>query len=51
MTALFQPNFDDNGKWIPTGVAINAITALTILATLWFLCEWLIRRRAARKGA
>ena len=30
---------------------INVVVALTALFAVWFLCEWLIRRRAARKGA
>ena len=33
------------------GVALNVFVLLLILLTVWFLCEWLIRRRAARKGA
>jgi len=28
----------------------NALIALSILFAVWFLCEWLIRRRDARKG-
>ena len=29
----------------------NGLIALAILFAVWFLCEWLIRRRATRKGA
>jgi len=34
-----------------TRLALNCIIAFFALASVWFLCEWLIRRRAARKGA
>jgi hypothetical protein len=35
-----------------TGLIIqNALVALGILFAVWFFCEWLIRRRAARKDA
>ncbi|HLX62998.1 MAG TPA: hypothetical protein VKX17_17135 [Planctomycetota bacterium] len=30
---------------------IDLMTAFIILTAVWFLCEWLIRWRAARKGA
>ena len=30
---------------------IDLAVALAILFTVWFLCEWLIRLRAAKKGA
>jgi len=33
------------------GTIINTVVALFILFLIWFACEWLIRRRAARKGA
>jgi|SRR5579862_5517134 len=33
-------------KW---RASIDAIIALMILLAVWFICEWLIRRRAARK--
>jgi hypothetical protein len=29
----------------------DAATAFILIASAWFLCEWLIRRRAARKDA
>jgi len=31
-------------------IALNLIIAFLILFACWFICEWLIRRRAARKG-
>jgi hypothetical protein len=31
------------------GISIDLIVAVTILFAVWFLCEWLIRRRASRK--
>jgi hypothetical protein len=31
--------------------AVDLAVALAILFAVWFLCEWLARRRAARKGA
>jgi len=30
--------------------AIDLAVTLSILSAVWFLCEWWIRRRAARKG-
>jgi len=30
--------------------AVDVFLAAFILFAVWFLCEWLIRRRAARKG-
>ncbi|HLX61449.1 MAG TPA: hypothetical protein VKX17_09225 [Planctomycetota bacterium] len=32
-------------------IIYNALIALAILFAVWLLCEWLIRRRAARNGA
>ncbi|HLX63443.1 MAG TPA: hypothetical protein VKX17_19385 [Planctomycetota bacterium] len=32
-------------------VIVDCAVSLLIIFTLWFLCEWPIRRRAARKGA
>jgi hypothetical protein len=39
--------------WIPLIIVllVDALIALGSLLVVWFLCEWLIRRRAARKGA
>ena len=34
-----------------SGVIYDFTIALTILSAVWFLCEWLISRRAARKGS
>ena len=31
-------------------IIINAIIGAAVLIAMWFLCEWLIRRRAARKS-
>ena len=31
-------------------ITFNSLFALVVIAFVWFLCEWLIRRRAARKG-
>jgi|SRR5579862_60054 len=31
-------------------ISVDVAVALAILFAVWFLCEWLIRRRAARKG-
>ncbi len=38
-------------RWAEMGCVLNGAAALFILFAVWFLCEWLIRRRAARKGA
>jgi len=35
--------------WNRTNIAMNVLVALTILFAVWFVLEWLIRRRAARK--
>jgi len=32
-------------------VGLDIIAALILLYAVWFVCEWLIRWRAARKGA
>ena len=32
-------------------IPVDLLTAIGISYSTWFLCEWLIRRRAARKGA
>ena len=32
-------------------LAVNSGVALVILFAVWLVCEWLIGRRAARKGA
>ena len=32
-------------------LVLDALISLLVIAASWFLCEWLIRRRAARKGA
>jgi len=34
----------------PISLALDAIAAILILYITWRFCEWLIRRRAARKG-
>jgi|SRR5579862_2975580 len=34
-----------------SGVAVDLAVSVAILFAVWFTCEWLIRRRAARKGA
>jgi len=39
------------GEWRTGPIIYNALVALAILFAVWFLCEWLICRRAARKGA
>lgn len=33
-----------------SAIAINLAVALSILFTIWFVCEWWIRRRAAKRG-
>jgi|SRR5579862_335837 len=38
-------------EWRTGPIIYDALIALLILFAVWFLCEWLIRRRAARKGA
>ncbi len=38
-------------QWQVAGIVTNAFVAAGILLATCFLCEWLIRRRAARKGA
>ena len=40
-----------NQRYHAQGIAINLATMLGILIAICLLCEWLIRRRAARKGA
>ena len=35
-------------RWRLDGILINSALGVTILVTVWFVCEWLIRRRAAR---
>ncbi len=42
---------DNRILWFFKPVAIDCLVAVAILFAVWFLCEWLIRRRAARKGA
>ncbi|HLX62574.1 MAG TPA: hypothetical protein VKX17_14955 [Planctomycetota bacterium] len=37
--------------WRTALIIANALIALAILFAVWFLCEWVIRRRTARKGA
>ena len=32
-------------------IAVNVVVAIAILFATWFICEWLIRRRAARKDS
>jgi len=45
-------NFSDDAyEVLRLMAALDALVALILLALVWFLCEWLIRRRAARKGA
>jgi hypothetical protein len=34
-----------------TEALVNAAIAMTLLATVYWICEWVIRRRAVRKGA
>ena len=43
----FKGKFDE--ELSGHSVFINAFTALLILTATWFLCEFLIRRRSARK--
>ena len=33
------------------GIVTDIAVACALLFSVWFFCEWLIRRRAARKGA
>ena len=40
----------DRDKIEMTGLAVDIAVALAILFAGWFMCEWWIRRRAARKG-
>ena len=39
----------DPPKWYWQGIVTNSLIALTILFAVWYLCEWLIRWRVARK--
>jgi hypothetical protein len=41
----------DGKYFLADGIIVNASVALILLAVVWFLCEWPIRRRAARKEA
>jgi hypothetical protein len=41
----------DRFEFHPKGIALNLFVLFTILFAAWLTCEWLIRRRAARKGA
>jgi len=36
--------------WRTRWTIYNSLVALAIVFSAWFLCKWLIRRRAARKG-
>ena len=36
-------------EWLPSGIAMNALTALGMLAALAIGCEWQIRRRKAKQ--
>lgn len=37
------------GTWYLSGVILNSLVAIGILVAVAFICEWLIRRREARK--
>ena len=39
------------GEFSIASAIIDLTVALLFLASVWFLCEWLIRRSAARKEA
>ena len=41
----------DRFKFYPRETSLNVVVLLIILLAVWLLCEWLIRRRAARKGS
>lgn len=41
----------DHRDWSVWEAIANALIALATLFALWFVCEWQIRRLAARKGA
>ena len=46
------PGFQQREMFFPYAFcAIDLIVGSFILLAVWFFCEWLIRRRAARKGA
>ena len=40
---------DSDSNYSRMGLAVDIAVALTILFAVWFVCEWWIRRRAARK--
>ena len=45
------PNWDIRCYSGKTNMALNLFSAIAILYSVWYACEWRIRRRAARKGA
>ena len=49
-THLFHVRCSDDLYFIGVArLSANALTAVALLIVVYFLCEWLIRRRAARK--
>ena len=61
MTTWKHRNFDGwEPKYLPSNrgdseisyvvITVDALVAFAILFVVWFLCEWQIRRHAARKG-
>jgi hypothetical protein len=36
--------------WAYYAIPLDAIATIILLLPIWFLCEWLVRRRAARKA-
>jgi hypothetical protein len=45
-----EDGFAPGTTWTVKGFVVNGISSMALLVTTWFLCEWLIRRRVARKG-
>jgi hypothetical protein len=43
------PDVGERGSYSYKRVAVNIAVAFAIFVAVWVLCEWLIRRRAARK--
>ena len=43
----FEENFNDTDYWMGS---LNLAIAILILFSVWYACEWLIRRRELKKG-
>jgi hypothetical protein len=46
-----QPHEGAYSNWFYNSLVIDALVAISVFFAVWLPCEWLIRRRAARKDA